>query len=170
MHRLARSRFPLVDPDEFLEKRQHIVEPFIGKIGLAVWLLVVGSALILAITIIGIPFAVQHVKLIPLALLLIGLATAAFYHLEKDNTPIPDNTGLTRRQGSQRSRGLELELRVWDDPELRGEDYAAVVVGTTWDYQDRVELFLSRMEALAARRRVFRIPAAGAPACRHRRI
>ena len=32
-----------------------------------------GSALILAITIIGIPFALQHLKLIPLALLPFGL-------------------------------------------------------------------------------------------------
>jgi outer membrane receptor protein involved in Fe transport len=39
-----------------------------------------------------------------------AFATAAIYHLEKDNIAIPDETGLTRRIGDQRSRGLELEL------------------------------------------------------------
>lgn len=48
-----------------------------------------------------------------------------------------------------RDRGIELELRVWEDPELRGDDYDAVVVGTTWDYHDKVEAFLARLEALA---------------------
>ena len=49
-----------------------------------------------------------------------------------------------------RDRGLELDLRVWDDPELRPADYAAVVVGTTWDYTTRAEEFLDRMDAFAA--------------------
>jgi iron complex outermembrane receptor protein len=39
-----------------------------------------------------------------------GLATAAVYHLEKDNIAIPDSTGVTRQNGDQRSRGIELEL------------------------------------------------------------
>ena len=39
-----------------------------------------------------------------------GLATLAFYHLEKDNIAIPDSTGITRQAGDQRSRGAELEL------------------------------------------------------------
>jgi TonB-dependent siderophore receptor len=39
-----------------------------------------------------------------------GLATAAVYHLEKDNVAIPDSTGVTRQAGDQRSRGAELEL------------------------------------------------------------
>jgi uncharacterized membrane protein YccF (DUF307 family) len=52
-------------------------------IGNVVWMIVVGweialahaaSALVLAVTIIGIPFALQHLKLIPLALLPFGRA------------------------------------------------------------------------------------------------
>lgn len=39
-----------------------------------------------------------------------GLATAAWYHLERENVGIPDRTGITRQNGAQRSRGLELEL------------------------------------------------------------
>ena len=39
-----------------------------------------------------------------------GYASAAAYELERDNIAIPDSTGLTRQGGSQRSRGVELEL------------------------------------------------------------
>jgi TonB-dependent siderophore receptor len=39
-----------------------------------------------------------------------AFAGAAFYHLERDNMAIPDETGVTRQTGSARSRGLELEL------------------------------------------------------------
>lgn len=39
------------------------------------------------------------------------LATAAAYQLDKRNVAIPDRTGVTREQGSARSRGLELELQ-----------------------------------------------------------
>jgi outer membrane receptor protein involved in Fe transport len=38
------------------------------------------------------------------------LLTAAVYHLQKDNIAIPDDTGLTRQTGSQRSRGIEFDL------------------------------------------------------------
>lgn len=37
-------------------------------------------------------------------------ATAAAFQVDKRNVAIPDETGITREQGSQRSRGLELEL------------------------------------------------------------
>ncbi len=39
-----------------------------------------------------------------------GFATLAFYNLQKNNIAIPDATGLTRQQGDQRSRGIELEV------------------------------------------------------------
>ncbi len=42
-------RFPLVDPDHFLEQRQHLVQPFLGRVGLVLWLLIVGSAFVLAL-------------------------------------------------------------------------------------------------------------------------
>jgi len=41
-------RFPLVDPDRFLVRWMHLVKPFIGRIGFLIWLLIVGSAIILA--------------------------------------------------------------------------------------------------------------------------
>ncbi|HEY6554965.1 MAG TPA: TonB-dependent receptor, partial [Vicinamibacteria bacterium] len=37
-------------------------------------------------------------------------ATLALYELERENVAIPDQTGITRQTGSQRSRGVELEL------------------------------------------------------------
>lgn len=49
------------------------------------------------------------------------------------------------------ARGIQLELRVWDDPTLDTDGYDAVVVGTTWDYTDRTAEFLARMDALAER-------------------
>ena len=39
-----------------------------------------------------------------------ALLTVALYHLERDNIAIPDETGLTRQTGSQRSRGVEIDL------------------------------------------------------------
>jgi TonB-dependent siderophore receptor len=39
-----------------------------------------------------------------------GMVTLAAYHLEKENIAIPDQGGFTQTVGSQRSRGLELEL------------------------------------------------------------
>jgi iron complex outermembrane receptor protein len=39
-----------------------------------------------------------------------GFASAAVYHLEKDNIAIPDATGVTRQLGDQRSNGVEAEL------------------------------------------------------------
>lgn len=39
-------------------------------------------------------------------------ATAAIYHLERDNIAIPDDNGFTQQIGNQRSRGFELELAV----------------------------------------------------------
>jgi iron complex outermembrane receptor protein len=39
-----------------------------------------------------------------------AFASAAFFHLEKDDVAIPDSTGVTRRLGDQRSTGFEAEL------------------------------------------------------------
>lgn len=41
-------RFPLVDPDRFLVKWMAFVKPFVGRAALLLWLLVVGSAIVLA--------------------------------------------------------------------------------------------------------------------------
>ena len=42
-------RFPLVDPDDFLVKWMSLVKPFLSWAGVLLWLLVVGSALVLAV-------------------------------------------------------------------------------------------------------------------------
>ena len=39
-----------------------------------------------------------------------AFATVAAYHLERNDIAIPDATGVTRQNGDQRSRGVELEL------------------------------------------------------------
>lgn len=39
-----------------------------------------------------------------------GFATLAVYHLERDDIAIPDATGVTRQNGDQRSRGVEVEV------------------------------------------------------------
>ena len=39
-------------------------------------------------------------------------ASLAFYHLKKENIGIPDATGVTKQDGDQRSRGVELEVMV----------------------------------------------------------
>jgi TonB-dependent siderophore receptor len=39
-----------------------------------------------------------------------AFATVAAYHLERNDIAIPDATGVTRQNGDQRSRGLEVEL------------------------------------------------------------
>jgi TonB-dependent siderophore receptor len=45
-----------------------------------------------------------------------GFATAAVYHLEKDNIAIPDASGVTRQTGDQRANGFELEMQVQAQP------------------------------------------------------
>lgn len=42
--------------------------------------------------------------------------TLALYHLKKDNIGIPDETGIARENGDQRSRGLELEISAQPHP------------------------------------------------------
>ncbi|HWN41481.1 MAG TPA: TonB-dependent siderophore receptor [Thermoanaerobaculia bacterium] len=46
-------------------------------------------------------------------------ATFALYDLKRENVAIPDRTGITRQTGSQRSRGVELELAAEPLPRLR---------------------------------------------------
>ena len=46
-------------------------------------------------------------------------ATLAVYELERENVAIPDRTGITRQTGTQRSRGVELELAAEPLPRLR---------------------------------------------------
>jgi TonB-dependent siderophore receptor len=47
-----------------------------------------------------------------------AFATAAYFHLDKDNIAIPDATGVTRQTGDQRADGFEAELQVEAHPGL----------------------------------------------------
>lgn len=53
------------------------------------------------------------------------------------------------------ARGLDLRLRVWDDPELQAAPLDAVLIGPTWDYAGRLEDFLDRLGRIAARAPLF---------------
>jgi catecholate siderophore receptor len=53
-----------------------------------------------------------------------AFATAAVYHLERNDIAIPDSTGVTRQNGDQRSRGLELEIS--------GEPIGGLLVTTSY--------------------------------------
>lgn len=48
------------------------------------------------------------------------------------------------------ARGIDLELAVWDAEDLDPSAFDAVVIGTTWDYAERPEAFLARLEAIEA--------------------
>lgn len=52
-------------------------------------------------------------------------------------------------------RGIELVTRIWDDPELVIDDFDAFVVGTTWDYQERVAEFLAMLGRVAETKPLF---------------
>ena len=48
------------------------------------------------------------------------------------------------------ARGHDLEEIAWDAPLEAFEGTSLALLGTAWDYQDRLEAFLDRLEALAA--------------------
>jgi len=65
-----------------------------------------------------------------------------------------DHWELDREYGPMRAacaeRGVDLELVVWDDASVDPSAFDAAVIGTTWDYAERPESFLARLEALEA--------------------
>ena len=46
--------------------------------------------------------------------------TFAVYQVDRDNIPIPDDTGFTQQTGNQRSRGFEIDFAAQPAPGLRG--------------------------------------------------
>jgi hypothetical protein len=52
-------------------------------------------------------------------------------------------------------RGLQVEDVCWDDPNADWSGYAAAIIGTTWDYWDRHEEFLSQLEQIERQTRLF---------------
>lgn len=53
------------------------------------------------------------------------------------------------------ARGMELHDVSWDDEEADWTGFDAVVIGTTWDYWDRPEAFLGRMNEIGEKTRLF---------------
>jgi len=43
-------------------------------------------------------------------------------------------------------RGIDLHEVVWDDPALVMEGWDAFIIGTTWDYWDKIDAFLAALE------------------------
>ena len=58
-------------------------------------------------------------------------------------------------RGPFAARGMRVEDTAWDDPKVDWADYAAVIIGTTWDYWDRLEEFLSALERIEGQTRLF---------------
>jgi glutathione synthase/RimK-type ligase-like ATP-grasp enzyme len=54
-----------------------------------------------------------------------------------------------------RSAGMAFEQPVWDDPGVDWSRYRAVLIRTTWDYQDKLPAFLAWCERVAASSRLF---------------
>ena len=53
------------------------------------------------------------------------------------------------------ARGLEIEDVSWDDPDADWSGYGAAIIGTTWDYWDRQEEFLSTLSRIESHTRLF---------------
>jgi len=57
-----------------------------------------------------------------------------------------------------RARGIRFELPVWDDPAVDWRRYTAVLVRTTWDYQDKLPAFRAWVDRAAAATRLLNPP------------
>ncbi|QDU84423.1 Cycloserine biosynthesis protein DcsG [Planctomycetes bacterium Pla163] len=53
------------------------------------------------------------------------------------------------------TRGIALEVAVWDAPEFDPEHFDAVVIGTTWDYTSKPAAFLAFLDRCEAARPLF---------------
>lgn len=57
------------------------------------------------------------------------------------------------------ARGVALERPVWDDPAVEWGGYAACLIRTTWDYQEKREAFVAWADRVAAATRLHNPPA-----------
>jgi len=58
-------------------------------------------------------------------------------------------------RGPFETRGLRVEDVAWDDAKADWAGYAAVIIGTTWDYWDRLDEFLAALERIEGQTRLF---------------
>jgi hypothetical protein len=53
------------------------------------------------------------------------------------------------------ARGLKVEALSWDDASANWSGYEAAIIGTTWDYWDRLDEFLAALERIETETRLF---------------
>ncbi len=53
------------------------------------------------------------------------------------------------------ARGFRLEDLAWDDAKVDWSRYDGVIIGTTWDYWDRLEAYLAALERIEEQTRLF---------------
>lgn len=53
-------------------------------------------------------------------------------------------------RGPFEAQGMRVEDISWDDPKADWASYAAVIIGTTWDYWDRLDEFLTVLDRIEA--------------------
>lgn len=58
-------------------------------------------------------------------------------------------------RGPFEARGFRVEDVAWDDTKADWSAYAAVIIGTTWDYWDRLDEFLAALERIEGQTRLF---------------
>jgi hypothetical protein len=58
-------------------------------------------------------------------------------------------------RGPFEARGFRVEDVAWDDAKADWAGYAAVIIGTTWDYWDRLDEFLAALERIEGQTRLF---------------
>ncbi|MGA1343104.1 MAG: ATP-grasp domain-containing protein [Hyphomonas sp.] len=58
-------------------------------------------------------------------------------------------------RGPFAARGMRIDDIAWDDPKAAWAGYDAVIIGTTWDYWDRLEEFLAALEQIEDQTRLF---------------
>ncbi len=58
-------------------------------------------------------------------------------------------------RGPFEARGFRVEDVAWDDAKADWSAYAAVIIGTTWDYWDRLDEFLAALERIEGQTRLF---------------
>ena len=75
--------------------------------------------------------------------------------------PRPEAEDFALLEPVARDRGVAFEIVRWDAPDIAARGFDAAVVRSTWDYADRVDEFLTRLEAMErAGLRVFNSAAA----------
>lgn len=58
-------------------------------------------------------------------------------------------------RGPFAARGLRVEDVSWDDPKADWSTYEAAIIGTTWDYWDRLDEFLGALERIEGQTKLF---------------